>query len=244
MRKRRTIWVAVGAIALAVTWFAFPRPRNEPTYQSRYLSEWVRVYSSTQQELFNGHSSQPAHQEQLEGAQRAIWAIGTNALPCFLKWMRYETPEWRVTFRLNLPRWARYDWLEEGPAERQAREAFLGMCLLGTNAADAIPELKAMMRDPTRPQTAYKAIRALGHTGEQAIPVLQSALADPNQPYRVYIVGSVFNMAHIGLTNACLPLLVQALTNQDSFARENATNFLRRLAPHLLTNSPASATPH
>jgi hypothetical protein len=46
MRKRRFIWVGLGLIALATVWFAVLRPRDEPKYEGRYLSEWCEAYEA------------------------------------------------------------------------------------------------------------------------------------------------------------------------------------------------------
>jgi len=113
------------------------------------------------------------------------------------------------------------------------------MKLLGTNAVSAIPELKAMMSEPTKPLTAATAIEALGYIGEPAIPVLQSALADPKQLHRADTVRAISRLAYDGHSNACLPLLVQVLNDQHEEVRVTAASALEFLAPHLLTNVPA-----
>jgi hypothetical protein len=165
MRKRRTISIAVGAISLAVTWFVFLRPPDEPKYQGRYLSEWVE-----------------AHRRSLQGAaqvaefRRAIEAMGTNAVPCYLRWMRYDPQRWRIPLQQMLPRWISTnrtvrDWLVEKPSWR-AIFADHGFQALGSNAVIALPELAAMMQDSNNPTAALRASAALKYLTEPAKPHL------------------------------------------------------------------------
>lgn len=227
MRKKRFIWAGIALLALATVWFAFLRPRDEPKYQGRYLSEWVQIYNV-------GRES--------EHAQRAQEAIGTNALPYFLRWMHYNQPGWKATLDQKLPGWIRYSpevdrWLYA--ADYRAEDSLAGLYLLGTNAVSAIPELEAMMKDRTNASAARRAVRSFAFLGEQALPVLQRAFADPNQGDRGLIVVAIALIAREGHTIACSPTLVDALTDRDHSVRYRATNAIRENVPALLTNAPA-----
>jgi hypothetical protein len=129
------IWMAMAAVALALTWCAFLRPRAEPKYQGRYLSQWLALYD---------HAGDTT-------AAHAVQVIGTNALPYFIEWMRYQPTARTLSSYDNLPA-----WLQENRTVRSflfvqaqhAHYAVSGFRILGTNAAPAIPELTALMSDP------------------------------------------------------------------------------------------------
>jgi hypothetical protein len=235
VRKKRCLWVALGVIALVMVCFAFLRPHDEPKYQGRYLSEWLQAYKE------NNHTAWRL--AEMQEAAHAVRAVGTNGLPYYLTWLRYEPPAWQRTLRLKLPRWIEQnkivaDWLGD-EAARRADYGSLGIWILGTNATTAIPELTAMMKGATNSFSVSRAIFTLSQVGEPAIPVLLSALADQTQPYRQNIVWNLGRLALAGHTNPCLPILVEALNDSDAWVRSEATNAVENIAPHILTNGPA-----
>jgi len=240
MRKRRKVIVILGLIAVAAVGFVLLRPRDEPKYEGRYLSEWMATYEAA---TYGLDSSSPTTLAELEEAKHAVRAIGTNALPCFIKWMKHSELEARIALVRKLPSWIGGNqmvgtWYVR-PAIRRLYGACDGIRILGTNAAVVIPELNAMMCDQAKSMTARKAISALAAIGEPAIPVLKAALADSNRTDRWQIVWSFHDMARDGYTNACLPLMIEALNDKDYKVRDAATNSLTSLAPQLLTNTPS-----
>jgi hypothetical protein len=230
VRKKRFLWVGVGVIALVTVWFGFLRPRDEPKYQGRYLSEWAAIRGPAPY-------GSPVRAE----AELAIRNIGTNALPLLLEWMHYQTPEWKLTLHRNLPRWIQrngtYGLLLFGAASR-ANHSYGAIMVLGTNAVSAVPELEGMLRDRAKSDPVLRAIQALNYLGEPGWAALQRAFADTNQLHRFLIVRSVASSMSEGLTNARQALLLQALDDTDIKVRLNATNAVRDFAPHLLSNAP------
>lgn len=243
VRKKRFLWVAVGLIALATVWFAFLR-RDEPKYEGRYLSEWLADYHSAMASMTswtNGIGDARAQYAMAEAA-RGVNGIGTNAVPCLITWIQAEPWEWQDYLRPRLPSWLGkhktvQDLLGAG-ATRRARDGWLGIHLLGSKAARSIPMLEVMMKKPDKTGHGNQAVILLGTLGEQAIPVLQRGLADPGQPDRRAIVWALRNIAAGGDTDACQPILVAALQDQDAAVRSAATNVIKQLAPQLLTNAP------
>lgn len=228
MSKRDKALVILGVIVLAVVCFAMLQRPNEPKYQGRYLSEWMAMYSR------GG--------EQVVKAKRAIQAIGTNALPCYVRWIRYEPVEWRTSLYEKRPSWMPGKAMVErwlvGP-DLRAGYAVSGIWFLETNAASAIPDLTMIMRDGTKPRAAGNASIALAGIGEHAIPALKAAFADTNQVSRGNIVRAFELLVGDGHTNACLPILIESLNDPDADVRWDATNAIQKIAPHLLTNTPA-----
>jgi hypothetical protein len=234
VRKKRILWVGLGLIALVVAWFGFLRPRGEPKYQGRYLSEWLADCSR-----YSFHQSSPEYAE----AKHAIQYIGTNAFPCYLKWLRYEPVAWQRTLYVKLPDWVREidmvsDWLGRRRVFLQVYTAH-AFHILGTNAVGAIPDLAKMLKDRTKPNTVYEAIQALRSIGEPAIPVLEAALVDTNQFRRVDILQVFQIMADRGHSNSCVPILLKMVNDENQVLRREARLAIHYIAPHLLTNAPA-----
>jgi hypothetical protein len=225
------------------------KPIPEPRHQGRSLSEWMKIYrmapmlSDSRTEPANTKAERVAAFLAREArvaatraeAELAVRSIGTNALPCLLAWFRYELPSWRKGL-LTLATW-RYGEGKKvvfsrsliiGPTARKAEWAGLGFVILNTNAAPAIPELEAMMKDNQKPDRALRAILALGEIGGPAIAALTNALADTNQTHRREIM-QAFNVvrdmsppSRDTFLAACLPALNRALDDADAEVRREA----------------------
>src|SRR6266576_120590 len=239
MRVWQKALILLGLLVLLVALFSFQKATDGPKYQGLSLSDWLSIYD---REIYSAANRGSAlSSAAFQDADVAVRAIGTNALPYYLKWICYEPPSWRRTLRLKLPpRLANNpmvdNWLE-GAAARRARYAGEGIGILGTKAVSAIPALDALMKDRARPKSSFHAIMALGSIGEQAVPVLMAALADPQQPNRSQIVYSFHNLTSERVTNSCLPIVVKSLTDKYVSVRTAATNVLKFRAPSALTNA-------
>jgi hypothetical protein len=225
VRRHRKLLIAVACLTAIAGIVALARYDPQPRHRGRPLSEWLHdafAASSTPEDI---------HPEQ------AVREIGTNAIPWFVNWINYERGSWQRTARSVLSPSLSKSFLGEIVSEETTEErsvlAVIGFSFLGTNAAPAIPELSAMMRDPTRPQTARRCVLALGHIGEPALPVLAQALAETNFPYRVEIVELV---PHLRGAHPFRPILETTLTDQDPRVRSAATNVLQQIAPQALAN--------
>src|SRR5262245_367846 len=76
--KRRRVVIVVAAVVVAAVMAAVLWPKErEPEYQGKKLSEWINVGSR-------------------EGPE-AVQAIGTNALPCLVRWISYHEPRWHAS---------------------------------------------------------------------------------------------------------------------------------------------------
>jgi hypothetical protein len=224
VRKHRKLLIALACLVLIAGIVAFATPDNEPHYQGRSLSEWL-------------DSDDPTHRE----VQVAVRAIGTNAIPFLMKWLRYEPGALKKKAFWKLPDSIRGNRVAEfllGDNERYQRP-FSGFHVLNTNAAVAIPELTAMMHDTANPRLARRSISALGHIGAPALPALLGGLSDTNFPHRYNILAALYLMCKTFGTNDALPPLHAALYDPDPQIQERAANHLGYIAPELLTNTPA-----
>lgn len=235
MPNRRKLLMVIAAVVAVVGAIAFFRRDIEPRHQGRSLSQWLMIYYE---------SDRPNADRALRPvAASAIRAIGTNALPCLLSWIRFETPSWHrdlarvMPMRVGNSRPARATVYR---SYHQAEAARLGFRLLGTNAIGAMPELKLMMQDPSHPETANRAIEVLSRLGPPAFALMEDGLANTNQPFRESIALFLgLNTASSVGTNTCLPLLTNALGDPDPEIRTTASNMIKRLTALPATNTPA-----
>lgn len=238
--------LVIAALALAVF---LEKPIPEPGYQGKSLSEWMEIYrrapvlckfrtvpAPSKPERIAAARARYARIEALRAeAELAVRSIGTNALPYLLECFRYELPPWRQRL-LTLATWHYGEGKKVvfsrssiiGPAGRQAEWAGLGFVILNTNAAPAIPELEAMMKDHRKPDRGLRARYALGAIGVPAVRVLTNALADTNQTHRREIMQSfdvvrdMISPSRDTYLAACLPALTRALDDADAEVRREA----------------------
>jgi len=234
LKRRKVISTVVTLVLVAIALLVVLRHGNEPRYDGERLSYWLALLAK--------HATTQDSPD-FDKARNAISAIGTNALPFLMKWIQYEPPPWRRNLLKKLPTKLANNktisGLVIGRTENRARDAMLGFGILGTNATSAIPLLEALMKDKSEPRSSGLAVLALGNLGVAAVPALTNALADPQQPSRYQIVYALTMGAEHAATNAVLPAIVNALSDQDTLVRQAATNVFNYLAPEGLTNAPA-----
>ncbi len=207
-------------------------------YAGHTLSYWLDRY----QESVKARRPNAA---QSDSPSKAILAIGTNATPWLLKWIRYE-PNPVPTFVLNRADWSFWNtrfgaaiMFGPGPGNSRAQAAVRAFGILGTNAAPALEDLVLMMHDSSHPMTGTRATMALGGLGQCAFPALAQELANPRQRERQLVALELFEMRHdpgVG-TNKVLPYVTMAANDPDPQLRQYASNFLAEVGPAILTNS-------
>ena len=155
------ILLVIGAVAI------WPEER-EPEYKGKKLSECLRI-------LRISNTTLEAQRE----AMLAVRAIGTNAMPQLLKWLRYERPAWKDRAAAAYKKFPRAlvassldSWLMSGKAEVRADAAMNCFQFLGPEAAPAVPELICILKDPRTPVASRRAIVCLGYIGPKARPAL------------------------------------------------------------------------
>jgi hypothetical protein len=110
----------------------------QPSYKGQSLRLWVE-----------GVSSEPSYAQ-----EEALNAMGTNATPLLLKWMRYETPGWRAALykgankvRALLKKPQIYD-----RRHYLAEDAATALLLIGQWDRGTISELTKISQDPKDPK--------------------------------------------------------------------------------------------
>jgi HEAT repeat protein len=258
-------------------------PSNEPEYEHKPLSYWLRAYEWSRDD-------DPRQAE----VEHAIRQIGTNAIPYLLEHIRDENPEWmgsvaRVVSQLPGPIYSWWSSLEHrwdrgfqagvglhilgpdlapavprlielmdnryildpviealasvGPAagpglikvltnqtcpEHQRGAAAWALELMGTNAAQYLPELKVALRE--QPDASCMVVWAIAEvaTNKQAvIPVLVEALHSPRYEIKMAGAERLGNLG--GLARRCVPDLERLLADQHPDIRFAVTNAIEQI---------------
>src|SRR5437879_1390641 len=98
--RRRLLLLAGCALSGLVLFLLLTNREREPEYKGKMLSEWLLQYE--RQFRIDGYSAKARE------AEDAVRHIGTNAVPCLVKWTRYERPRWKEKVswaRSRLPYW-------------------------------------------------------------------------------------------------------------------------------------------
>lgn len=202
MKRRAIILLSFGAFC-GIVWFLAGSARSpaDPVWQGKKLSQW----------LTECKSDDP--RDLTESAQKAIRAMGTNALPFLLDMV--ATTDSRAKTKLRA-------WAGKGsiirkwttPTHYISRiSAAAGFEALGKEAAPAAPELIKLLNDE---QTEYPAALALGAIGQPAVPLLVQKLTNRSASMRMSVVQAL-NFMH-GAEDA-IPDLLQCLDDPEPAVR-------------------------
>lgn len=205
MSKRRRLLIllaclsGLGLVAVLLTVPREPRDHHQP------LSHWVLMLGSPR-----------ANAPESPEASAAVTAIGTNALPFLLDWVQYESAPGRAKLSMLIARLRHTPPPWPGPRSRREHLAWgadRALCILGTQAVSALPELVRLMNDSSRPETARRAAGSLRALGTNSLPALLAVVDNPNHPCRTSAILALEIMGRdIGPGMApALPYLVQCL---------------------------------
>ena len=229
--KRRWLVACFGLVFLlgVIAWYWANRNPEEPTCNGRTLTEWLAM----ERKSWSG----ALESSEIDKPAQAVRQIGTNALPLFVKWLRYRPdPHQRRLDALvaRLPHWMYYNgpigWLTRDKTALRAQYALEGISILGKDAESAIPDLVELSKDPL---ASPYAIPALSRMGKNALPALLDALADPQAPNRITIVNCIGAMQGVGIdAGTALPLLVQCLEDKDRAVARRAADTLSIFASY------------
>ncbi len=228
------------AVAAVATLLLLSR-EEEPSYAGHSLSEWL--------ERIQHHNVETDDYEALENVRH----IGTNALPCLLKWLRFDVPVWKRKLRLlddKLPWQIRRNsvvvGLYGGKEQERLQLAFTGFRVLGPDASPAIHELVQMMNELKHPRF-YPAF-PLASIGKAALPDLLNMLADSEKDKRFAAVLAIRHSSN-GISGAAVRELVRRLADENEEVAKTAAASLAelKLEPELvlpaLTNALQSPYP-
>ena len=175
MKRRRILLALLLVLAAAVVFAFWPRGPKQPVYQGKKLRDWIEAYATP----LKGHPGYPPPEmvQRREAAQRAIEAIGTNALPWLMHELSRPESKWAAAFN----RWAAgHPSIHWRLRDQNSRRAIcvLGLFLLRTNTAPVLPALAGYLHDPQRNGIAWQAMVG---AGDLAVPFLLTALTSTNE---------------------------------------------------------------
>ncbi len=212
-------WILPGFIALALGLFTarqvwWPRP-TEPQFHGRQLSEWLADVS------FSGEA------QDLK-AQRAVAAIGTNALPWLVSTVRANQPRWKwLGARLLYSR--PFAAFRFPSPELKLNQAVCGIRVLGRSAKQTIPLLTMLLDEK---ETSWVAMTALLQMLPDSAEALAKGLTNKSDRVRFFCATGLAD----GATNASLavPTLIKFLNDPRNRVRWTAAKALGAigLQPH------------
>ena len=216
---RRKIWVLL-AVALLVGMFLAVRPSShEPSYGGRPLSEWLLRYGTTPGlPLVVGNPSE---------TDQAIRHMGTNAIPCLLKYIQDDSPAWQKKPMVDINEFSRrlrLGWRWTDHRAVRASGAMVALQVLGPSAEGAIPELTRLMYQTNSRATRDRAACALPFLGPKSVAPLLAVLTNQQAEVRPVVAHSLHPLG----TNArpLIPTLIQCLKDRDLIVSEGAADAL------------------
>ena len=246
--------VGVGVVVWAVL-----KP-NEPVYEGRLLTSWLRQYAENHQFTEPDLMLQPRG-ELGKQAEAAIRQIGTNAIPTLLQMVQAsDPPPWKLRLIEFLRKQSIIKINRASPSL-----AALGFTALGADAAGAVPALIEVCEGKYSKQAEHSAacsLAAIGPPAKAAVPTLMRGMANSSMLVRLYSITALGrihanpeivvpalinclkdNRAGMTLQSAyalgtfgadakqAIPILIESLESPDADLRECATNALKLIDP-------------
>jgi len=210
--KRRTVVVGAAMLALASlgVWLSRPGVPPEPSYRGRTLGAWLDERRATPQ----------GPVVLSDEAVAAVRALGPEALPTLLTWLRAS--DWSVSrnakivleLRLNLP-------VRVPTNQDQRMRAMYGFRALGLAARSAFPALVAIALDSPDEWQRGDAINALTDSDADTMRRLAEGLKSSDSEIRLRAVFAL-SCIRIAPDEVCLPALEGALNDPDTRVRAEA----------------------
>ena len=208
-KTRRRLWIVFGLLILSLVVLFFRLSPSEPVYEGKRLSAWTAD--------LDGYAG-----PKMDGAQRAIRHIGTNAVPYIIQLLRARN----APFQARVNQWlSKQSWIKFRFTTPEAlRTRGLFACeALGTNARPAIPALAALVYHPDLSRHAASVLTGFG---PEVIPILTNAVAHPDARVRW---GAIAPLARLN-DPSTVPMLLQCLKDPDYNVRAFATEVLGYVA--------------
>jgi len=163
-------------------------------------------------------------------AEKAIRIIGSNAVPCLLKWIRLEPSDAKTRFYDTCNRTLQkfhVQWRLIDKDPLLAADAMKGFEILGTEASNAVPALTRIMNDPKATSSARQAVYVMKYAAEFALPSLMMGLTNQNREIRQGAASALRELETDSLP--AVPLLIQCLKDSEPNVVSAATQTLGQL---------------
>lgn len=256
---RKRVFISIAAVGLMAVlgmwWLLMERANTEPSHNGQPLSHWV--------EQIQPDSSAGAYMpfRFTAESEAAIRAIGTNAIPTLLRWIK--RPEQGLNALITnfgeddrIPHFVRLRLSSLIRTTYRPDQATLVFRLLKQDAKDAVPSLRQMLHSPQNSHWAVLALCAVGADGVTGLQQEYPAISDGM--YRANIIHpleypAIFPGAHRanithhplenGFTPELEPLLAPFLAKIMSEDSEAAARMAAARLLGKLTNSAAIVVP-
>jgi hypothetical protein len=202
--KRIRPWFWMAGIFLLLAGALLWILKGEPRHQGRSLTYWLV-------KLESGSPGEKA------AAEEAIRALGDRAIPHLLRFLSYETTDWKQRAAMALEKlpleWfhAPDRWMDPGKLQHRG---ILGFRTLGTDAAPAIPLLSLHLTNGPHNGNAAFALAAIG---PETIPILIRSLESQYAQARLC---SVWALGSLGpQAREAVPSLLKLLEKEPGLSR-------------------------
>src|SRR6266540_677832 len=212
MRRRRIILLLALAAVAAGFLLCWPRGPKEPVYQGRLLSQWLKETLEV-----------PGTQKRTQ-AEKAVKAIGTNALPFLLYEFSRPLPLRIESFNLWLSA-HRMSFLQLSSGRNRRdriNSAAGGLQILGPDAIPALPIMASYLDDSYKSAVATAVMSGCGEPG---LPYLLKAIASTNE--QTFLAGAQALGWLAAETEAAIPHVIGFLDHTNYDVRFKAASALR-----------------
>jgi hypothetical protein len=222
--SRRTVVVGIAVLAIAAfgAWWWQKAPA-ELVYRGKTLSAW----------LDERYEPYPGSVVLTKEAEAAVRAIGTDAIPWLMNWLRASDSSSNqiasmVVRRLGVP------LRVPGSYEMQTRAAY-GLAALGPVAKPVFPEIAMIaLKDAQNEGQRINAINSLPNSDADTMRLLAAGLKNPDRNIRLSAISALFHI-RVAPDEVCLPALEGALKDQDAQVRASACGTITRFEEELET---------
>ena len=226
--RARNLWTVVVLALLGGFAWVVLRP-HEPVFEGQPLSLLLNE-ANRNRGLAAGYFtgvSPPESQIPRMRAERALRALGTNALPILVEMAGTRSSPFRRVVG-GMADDAQMGFLHLPPQQGKHETAVWGMRLFGREARPAVPALTRLLsdRDPEVQWAAAECLAGIGPEAAEAVPALVRMLKNrsrANQRYEMMaVLGTAHALGEIGpAASAAIPAL-EEVTNDPTLARSHA----------------------
>jgi hypothetical protein len=217
MRRRKLIFGILVLMLLGVLAAMLWPEEPEPVYKGRKLSEWLKLR---------------VMKKDVIETSTAIETIGTNGIPFYIEWIRYEPGFFKLAQTKVAEKardWFHVRWTPQDPYPDRAYGAYLALKALGERAEPAIPQLLACatniaprIRPPAkagRGDQAYYGILSLINIGRPARSAVLSLMTNADARVRA---PATFGAREFYGSRSILAQLRSSLKDPDPVVRSAA----------------------
>lgn len=222
--------MAACALLVFIGW-AWRAAHREPEYEGRPASAWIEVLANPTSDVLDR-----------DQAERALFELGTNAVPALVKALKHDDSSWRQNRQAlvaRLPEGVAKQFGPNLPPVHYRRVAARMLYNLGTSIDEATPYLASALSDPDRVVRghSYDALRRSRAGTPVIIAALTEALRVPDETIRVFAAGE------LGLygtdSSPALPVLIETLNDPNPTVRLNVIHTLGRVGRSATNAIPA-----